>query len=134
MSDSEYPAARFLRLRFGDDIISEVVEIEEDNKEYYLLIHPQKIVYMPSTKSGYIQMALMPWVFPRVCDHQEFTIDKNDVIMISCISEKMNEYYWDTVSDDTVSAEITQESEQDKEEDILQDILEQLRDSKRTFH
>jgi hypothetical protein len=136
MSDSEYPVARFLRLKTGDDIVSEVVEIEEDNKEYYLLIQPQKVVYIPSGKSGYIQLAFMPWVFPKVCDHQEFTIDKNDVIIVSDASEKMNQYYWETVNEEPLSAEFEKESSQEQEQDEnrIQDILEQLLDSKRTLH
>lgn len=130
--NDEYPIARFLRLKTGEDIISEIVEIEEDDKEYYLLIRPQKVVYIPSSKSGYVQLAFLPWVFPKVCDHQEFTIDKNDVIITFCVSEKMNEYYWDTVNNEDVITEFTHEPEQS--EDILQDVLEQLKDSKRTFH
>jgi hypothetical protein len=142
MTDSEYPTARFMRLRMGDDIIAEVVDVEEDNKEYYLLINPVKIVYIPSSRSGYVQLALMPWVFPRVCDHQEFTIEKSDVIITSEVSEKMNKYYWETVNDtDDVNfeknADASEENlEQTQEEmDKLAEILEQLGlEGKRTFH
>ena len=141
MTDSDYPKSKFIRLKAGDDLISEVVEIEEDGEEYYLLIRPQKIVYMPTTMSGYVQLAFIPWVFPRVCEHQEFTIEKSDVLLISDASERMNNYYWKTFeeeSDNDVSIkneEYIKEDTDSEESERLQKILEQLgRDNKRTFH
>jgi hypothetical protein len=138
MSD-ELPNAIFLRLKNGDDIISDMVELEEDGEEHYLLLNPLKVVYMPSDDKGLLQIAFMPWVFPKICSNQEFTISKEDVIMLSMVSDGMNEYYWSSVEqiEKRVNDSLTLgETATDDEMDTLNEIMDELNrlDIKRTFH
>lgn len=138
MSD-ELPNAIFLRLKNGDDIISDMVELEEDGEEHYLLLNPLKVVYMPSDDKGLLQIAFMPWVFPKICSNQEFTISKEDVIMLSMVSDGMNEYYWSSVEqiEKRVNDSLTLgETATDDEMEALDEIMDELNrlDVKRTFH
>lgn len=135
----ELPNAIFLRLKNGDDIISDMVELEEDGEEHYLLLNPLKVVYMPSDDKGLLQIAFMPWVFPKICSNQEFTISKEDVIMLSMVSDGMNEYYWSSVEqiEKRVSDSLSLgESATDEEMEALDEIMDELNrlDVKRTFH
>jgi hypothetical protein len=135
----ELPNAIFLRLKNGDDIISDMVELEEDGEEHYLLLNPLKVVYMPSDDKGLLQIAFMTWVFPKICSNQEFTISKEDVIMLSMVSDGMNEYYWSSVEqiEKRVSDSLSLgESATDEEMEALDEIMDELNrlDVKRTFH
>ena len=124
---------KFLRLKTGEDVVSELVEIGENDKTYYQLINPVKVVYMPTEKPGYVQVAIMPWVFTRVCDIQEFTISANDVLLISDVSPFMYEYYLNTME-----GEDKEESEPEPEDNSLDlETLKELMDqisSKRKYH
>ena len=66
MSNRDYAPIKFLRLKNGDDIVCEVVEIGDDDIDNYLLINPYKVVYMPTGDRGYVQIAFMPWVFTQI--------------------------------------------------------------------
>ena len=79
--DDVMPSAKFIRLQNGDDIISEVVEIEDETGVTYTLFRPLKVVYIPSDAIGYLTVAFMPWVFPRICDQQEFVVHSQDILM-----------------------------------------------------
>ena len=80
----------FVRLQNGDDVVAEVVETEDENGVLYTLFHPLKVVYVPSERDGYIAIAFSPWVFPRLCDQQEFIIHAEDVLIMADVTEKMN--------------------------------------------
>ena len=135
MSDDEKPVAKFLRLRTGDDLISEVMEIEDDEGIRYTLFHPFKVVYVPVEHSGYLSINFMPWVFPRICDAQEFTIDSSDVMLIEDVTQKMNTYYWESVnSDKKEEQEQSEDSEESSmDEKTLLEILNHMR-NKRIYH
>ncbi len=98
MTNSDRPLAKFVRLQNGDDIVTEIVEMEDENGILYTVFNPLKVVYMPSESVGYLSVAFMPWVFPRICDQQEFVIHAEDVMLIADVTEKMNIYYWDSVA------------------------------------
>lgn len=134
MTDSEeYPPIKFLRLRNGDDIVSEVVEIGDDETLNYMLINPYKIMYMDTANRGYVQVAFMPWVFSRICDKQEFIIKEDDVVVINDVSDYMVQYYWNSI-DGSQQEEQASEPEEEKM-DNLSEILESLGiASKRTLH
>ena len=124
---------KFLRLKTGEDVVSELVEIGENDKTYYQLINPVKVVYMPTERPGYVQVAIMPWVFSRVCDIQEFTISADDVLMVSDVSQFMHEYYWNTME-----GEDKEESEPEPEDnkldlETLKELMDQL-SSKKKYH
>jgi hypothetical protein len=81
----------------------------------------------------------MTWVFPKICSNQEFTISKEDVIMLSMVSDGMNEYYWSSVEqiEKRVSDSLSLgESATDEEMEALDEIMDELNrlDVKRTFH
>ena len=92
-----HPLAKFVRLQNGDDLIADVIETEDEKGILYTLFHPLKVMYIPSEREGYLAMAFTPWVFPRLCDQQEFVIHAEDVLFVADVTEKMNTYYWDNV-------------------------------------
>lgn len=132
-TSDQLPIAKFLRLQNGDDVIAETVEFEDEHGIMYMLINPLKVVYMQSQHEGYLSVSFMPWVFPRMVDHQEFMLHADDVLLISDVSEKMNIYYWDNL--DTLTGKVPQEPEptQQTDEETLAEILDQL-NNRRTYH
>lgn len=132
---SENTIAKFLRLKTGDDIISEVVELQEDDQHFYMLINPLKATYLPSGTTGYLSIAFMPWVFPRICDNQQFVIHYDDVLILSDVSEKMNDYYWDSIDtyiNENKEDKIDKEPEPDYMEELAE-LMQAIKD-KRTMH
>lgn len=135
MSDDDKPIAKFLRLQNGDDVIAETIEMEDEDGIVYTLCHPLKVVYMPTETTGYLSVMFMPWVFPKICDEQIFTIHAEDVLLLTDVSEKMNIYYWDSVKTYTDKSQYEQEepvSQEDDAEETLNQIMEHL--GKRTMH
>lgn len=134
--NEELPVAKFLRLKTGDDIICELVEVSDDEGVLYMIYHPMKVVYISSEMSGYLQIAISPWVFPRVCAAEEFTIDPADVLLMSDVSKKMNDYYWKNLDQFDETPEMAKD-EPPREETLesLKDIIDSIMgDKKRTFH
>lgn len=141
MSDDR-PIAKFLRLQNGDDVIAETIEMEDEDGIVYTLCHPLKVVYMPTETTGYLSVMFMPWVFPKICDEQIFTIHAEDVMLITDVSEKMNIYYWDSVQTYTDKSKYVQEESEPQESSGMTDeeeyelynkIMEKI-GSKRTMH
>ena len=138
MDDIENPIAKLVRLQNGDDVISEVVEIEDESGVLYTLFHPLKVVYIPS-ETGYLTIAFMPWVYPRICDQQEFVVHSQDILMICDITDKMNEYYWENL--DHFSKKTAKEEERTEERlkeetfDKIKEAFEQAGiDTKKVYH
>ena len=54
---------KFVRLKNGDDVVSQVVEFSEnDEPVVFALINPLKVVYIASEKGmSYLQVAFVPW-------------------------------------------------------------------------
>jgi hypothetical protein len=129
MDVSDYPNAKLVRLQNGDDVIAEVVEMEDENGVIYALFHPLKVVYVPSESTGYLTVAFMPWVFPRICEQQEFIIHSQDIMFMADVAPKMNEYYWtnmDYYTKRTAEEEKeTQKAEQQNSFDKLREALEE---------
>lgn len=138
MENEEYPLAKFVRLTNGDDLVAEVVETEDDKGILYLIVNPLKVIYMQSPHQGYLTVSFIPWVFPKICDHQQFTIHGEDVLLLSNVSEAMNEYYWNNLETldpkNSPGPEIPQEQEEIAEdEQTLIDMFKEL-STKRTLH
>jgi hypothetical protein len=136
--ENEYSRAKFLRLQNGDDIVSEVVEMEDEDGIVYLIINPLKVIYVP-TASGSLQVAFMPWVFSKIVDKQQFMIHLEDVLMIVDVSDYMNKYYWENITSYfTNEASHTKEEEIEEVSDSEEDssLLEALRElsTKRIYH
>lgn len=125
----------FLRMKNGDDVISEIVELETDDILMYMLINPLKVTYVESSRSGYMTIAFMHWVFPNICEHQEFTVHAEDVLTIAHVSEKMNEYYKSNLESlKEMPSEVEEQSEQPTEDDErMIDMFRRLA-KLRTYH
>ena len=140
MSDDENPIAKLVRLQNGDDVIAEVIEMEDETGVTYTLFHPLKVVYIPSDTTGYLTVAFMPWVFPRLCEQQEFVIHSQDILFISNVTNKMNDYYWENLDyfAKKVSVEEEKVNEQVQQEDAYQKLKEALveagLDKKKVYH
>jgi hypothetical protein len=138
MNDDVNPIVKFMRLRNGDDVVAEILETVNDDQLSYTLYYPLKAVYIPTSSPGYVQIAFMPWVFPRMCDIQEFTIHSNEVMFMHDVSPRMNTYYWDSV--DTymkASEKLEEKTEKVEEESIEESALEEILNEiakKRTYH
>lgn len=138
-----HPLAKFLRLQNGDDLIAETIETEDEHGIIYTVFNPLKVVYLPSETAGFLSVAFTPWVFPRICDQQEFCIHGEDVLLVADVTEKMNIYYWDSVevaasksygTPEEIAEETQQEPEPVEEDSALAEALEQLGINKRTYH
>lgn len=83
----------FLRLKNGEDLITEVQELDNT----YVLLNPCKVLYLKGSKSGYLSISLMQWVFARICSDQMFEIDKNEVLFKTLPEDTLVEHYWNSV-------------------------------------
>ena len=138
ITTEDLPIAKLVRLKNGDDIIAEVVEMGEgDTISSLLLINPLKALYVPSTSTGYLQIAFMPWVYPRICSNQEFSISMNEVLLCCEVSSYMNEYYWDSIdtyiTEQKEKKEKKVEPEPEIDEETLQQLMEEIK-AGRSYH
>ena len=139
MDVSDYPNAKLVRLQNGDDVIAEVVEMEDENGVIYALFHPLKVVYVPSESTGYLTVAFMPWVFPRICEQQEFIIHSQDIMFMADVAPKMNEYYWTNMEYYTKrTAEEEKETQKAEQQDSFDKLREALEEAglynKKVYH
>lgn len=137
---SDNPIAKFLRLQNGDDVIAEVVELEDENGIVYALFNPLKVIYMPSETTGYLSIAFMPWVFPRICEQQEFLIHAEDILLMNDVAQNMNDYYWDNLDHYQKKVmkdedELNRKTQGEDDFERLKEVLEQAGlDSKKVYH
>jgi len=127
MDISDYPNAKLIRMQNGDDIVSEVVEMEDENGVVYALYRPLKVVYVSSETTGYLTIAFMPWVFPRICEDQEFIIHTNDILFVANVAPKMNEYYWNNL--EYYTKKVTPEEEEVNKKEEKENAFERLKEA-----
>lgn len=126
----------FLRLKNGDDIVSECYEYDSDQGRYFVLINPLKAVYMSSEQGRtFLQVAFMPWVYNKISKTQEFSIYASEVLLVQEVSEYMEDYYWNSM--DTLVKETDTKSSDRVDE--LKKLLEELGldgdlDNKKVYH
>ena len=84
---------QFLRLKNGEDIITEV----QENAGSLVLVNPCKILYLKGKKSGFLSISLMQWVFSRISADQMFEIDKNEVLFKTLPDDGMIIHYFNSV-------------------------------------
>jgi len=84
---------QFLRLKNGEDIITEV----QENAGSLVLINPCKILYLKGKKSGFLSISLMQWVFSRISADQVFEIDKTEVLFKTLPDDGMIVHYFNSV-------------------------------------
>ena len=127
---------KFIRLNNGDDIIAQVIEVGEDDNIDYMVIHPLKVVYIPSQRGvSHIQVAFMPWIFGKICEEQDFLIHAEDVITMGNVSEKMSGYYWSNITHFFGNEDPVEEIEQDTETETgIEEIIEAISKTRRIYH
>ena len=151
MEEGLNPRIKFIRMNTGEDVIAEIVKHKEDDEDLYVLINPLKILYTMNQSSGGVAIALMQWIFPRICDKQEFPVYSSDIITMCDPSEQMETYYWKTLNkfDDmgfdlaTTNKRMMDQYDEDDEdnyepteEDLeeINEMLNEIRNGKRKLH
>lgn len=130
--NTQRPWTHLIRLKNGDDVVAQIVEMKHDDIEEIMLFYPMKIVYSASD-SGY-SIGMMPWVFYKICDKQEFTVNKNDILFYQEVEASMNESYWSAVDrlEKSMEEELIPEADEQELLDEMMDYIQGL--DKRTFH
>jgi hypothetical protein len=151
---NQSPMIKFIRMNTGEDIIAELVKHNQEDEECYVLINPLKILYSVSQSQGGVSIALMQWIFPRICDKQEFPVYSNDIITMCSPSKQMETYYWNVLNkfDDMGfvlapsnrnAMEQMYEDEDDDEDEVepteeeleyINKMLDEVRNGKRKLH
>lgn len=131
-------SVKFVRLNTGEDLITQLLEVVQDESHYFTLINPMKVLYTGST-SGYMTVGLMQWVFNRICKEQSFDISSDDILMIGKPTDSIVEYYWECVDHfnkpDTTTKEEKPSPVSDEEGyEMLQEILDSIKKDKRSLH
>lgn len=125
-------SATFIRLKTGDDIVCECYEYSDDRGDYVTVINPLKAVYV-SGGTGYLQVAFTPWVYPRICEIQEFNILKSDILLMENVTDYMNDYYWSTL--ESLLNDKREEETEDELKDKFKEALEELEQlTKKVYH
>lgn len=117
---------QFLRLKTGEDIISEVLETDKT----FILMNPCKVLYLKSSKTGFLSISLMQWIFSKLCADQTFEIDKSEILVKAFPEDTFIEHYWNSIEhfiQNESKNKIEYESS-DLEEDSLDDKLEMIKD------
>ena len=116
---------QFLRLKNGEDLITEV----QENAGSLVLINPCKILYLKGKKSGFLSISLMQWVFSRISADQMFEIDKNEVLFKTLPDDGMIIHYFNSV-EHFLEKESSSNIEYDDPtiDDSYEDNLELLKD------
>lgn len=132
---------KFIRLSTGEDLVSQVLEVNTEDNQHYVLINPLKILYMTGNKPGILSISLMQWIFHRVCDVQEFTIYPTEVVTMAIPSSNLIEYYQDSVEQFEANQEKQKKNTEfgsedpENELDLLDKIQEYLKvNNKRILH
>jgi hypothetical protein len=81
----------------GEDLVTEVTEVKNDEDIYFIFSNPLKIVYVMGNKPGVMSISLMQWVFPSLCRDQDFTVYPQDIIIMNHTSDSMEEFYSNSV-------------------------------------
>jgi hypothetical protein len=128
---------RFLRLKTGEDLISEVRETENA----YVLMNPCKVVYFKSSKTGFLSISLMQWIFSKICTEQVFEISKSEILTESLPDSSFIKHYRDSIehfTDNESKEQIEYDSPIDEESNVdsmeLLKSLLNIKDDKGTLH
>lgn len=147
----------FIRMNSGEDIISEVAfTTDPSDQDVMILKNPLKVGYGISEQTGNIVVNLMYWVFPRLCDHQNFPVYSTDVVTVAQPSESMTKYYHTTIeklnlfyskgdklsnynvsdamSNDEDVEELNDEDYTEEDLDYVKEMMEELKNKKRKLH
>lgn len=127
-------SVKFVRLNTGEDLVSEVSEVENDDNRYYVLHNPMKIIYQMNMKGGGLTISLMQWVFARICDDQDFIVYCNDVVTMNKPTDSLESYYWETVEHfDTVKESLAKKTSFDNDVKDESEFISELQDTLQSF-
>ena len=140
----------FLRLKTGEDLISEVQETDKT----LILINPCKVLYLKSPRNGFLSISLMQWIFAKICSEQIFEMDKSEVLVRTVADDGLVSHYWnsieyfmntdskdrveyDTVMEEDEASERTEEEEAPLTTEESMELLKKflnIKDDKGTLH
>jgi hypothetical protein len=125
---NQSPILKFIRMNTGEDIIAEITKQNDSDEEFFILINPMKILYSISQTHGGVSIALMQWIFPRICDKQEFPVYSSDIVTMCNPSEQMQTYYWNILNklDGMGNRNYMEDEDEDYEEDDVEPTEEEL--------
>jgi hypothetical protein len=134
---------KYIRMITGEDIISEVIELSDNDNHSYMFINPMKIVYMMNNKPGpSMTISVMHWIFTRICDVQEFNINTEDVMTLAKPAAGLVEHYYECLEHfesmkndnrDIEFDDILNDGE-DHGLEALQKIMDEFKTNKRKLH
>jgi len=116
---------KFIRLKNGDDILSEVIEQRAFNasieEHYWTLNNPLRVVYMANPNTGGMAVGLVNWVSSVFAPEQTFNLKDEDILIMTNITNDMIQNYYGTLEEinqaaDTDTVEMATEEEEDLED------------------
>ena len=139
---------RFVRMNTGEDLVTELAFVKEGEVgSYYVFMNPLKIIYSVNQKPGYLSVSLMQWVFPKICDKQEFVIYPSDVMTIAPPSDNMLAYYYtslerlnevkinyDEEDSELYEDEIPSEDISESDLDYVNRLIDEIKNNKKRLH
>lgn len=88
-----------LRLKSGEDIIAVVTNvIGTPGGNLITIREPLRLLYMMANAGGTITVALIEWIFPRVSDVKEVTLNSSDILFIIPPTDSLIQYYNEYIS------------------------------------
>lgn len=105
---------KFMRLNSGEDIVTEVQTL---NDKTYRIINPLKIVYYYNENVGVMSMSLVPWIFSRITDNNNYDMEKHNVLVSSNLSTAMVKSYYGILNKINSNMYMVQKEPNDKHED-----------------
>jgi len=117
------PEPKFIRLNNGEDILTVVKEVTDDETGVgYLKFHkPLKVLYLQGSSPGILTVSMMQWVFNRISEDQIFTVYQESILTVGHASDDMIKYYHSCNKHfeemkDKMNSSIQFEGEDDEEE------------------
>lgn len=91
--EDQEPVLTFIRLTSGEDIIAELVGV---NSQLGLctITNPMKVLYIPGKHPGSVILTLIHWIFPKVSESKDFTIQDSHIIATAKPSHVLSQYYY----------------------------------------
>lgn len=130
------PNPKFLRLKTGEDLICECVELSDtrDNVRSLQVINPLKVMYVPGNKPGTMHIGLCPWLALSITEDQQFIIREEDVLITVNVSEEMCSHYWASIETFAKEKEEAAQEETEEEPEEVREALEEILSKDRTWH
>lgn len=118
----------YIKLKNGTDIVSNT-SIEENS----LVLSNPMALRTYSDQSGRMSLALQEWVPLDFVDTDQFTIDRNEVLIITSISVRMKEFYIDCLRKPEEEENIKASDQEEEVTDQYSRIMKAL-GNKRLLH